>query len=173
MLRHYKCLAFTYNRKSTNFSSTHGRICVKDATPLLIQQYLANKKSLVGINTLNRILPDMLCGQAGLKRKTSHCLRVTCATRLFQHSVDEKWIRERTDTFSLIFQRQFRCLFMVPDFPWDRNQNPLRAFQDDSIPAIKMYTRDWFLSSERIIDSWIINKFLLIISPTEAAWPTV
>ena len=54
------------------------------------------QKSPVGINTLNRILPDMLCVQAGLKRKTSHCLRVTCATRLFQHSVDEKLIRERT-----------------------------------------------------------------------------
>lgn len=54
------------------------------------------RKSSVGINTLNRILPDMLCGQAGLKRKTSHCLRVTCATHLFQYSVDEKLVRERT-----------------------------------------------------------------------------
>ena len=33
--------------------------------------------------------------QAGLKRKTSHCLRVTCATRLFQNLVDEKLIGER------------------------------------------------------------------------------
>ena len=27
-------MRFTYNRKSPNFSSTHVRICVKDATPL-------------------------------------------------------------------------------------------------------------------------------------------
>jgi len=36
--------------------------------PLQIkQQYLAKKKSLVGINTLNRILLYMLCSQATLK----------------------------------------------------------------------------------------------------------
>ena len=35
----------------------------------------------------------MLCREAGLKRKTS---QVTCATRLFQESVPEKLIRERT-----------------------------------------------------------------------------
>ena len=145
MLRHYKCLAFTYNRKSTNFSSTHGRIYVKDATPLLIQQYLANKKSLVGINTLNRILPDMLCGQAGLKRKTSHCLRVTCATRLFQHSVDEKWIRERTDTFSLIFQRQFRCLFMVPRLPLRPKSKPSPGFSG------------WFYTGYKDVYTWLIS----------------
>ena len=27
-------MPFSYNRKSTNFSSTHVRICVKDTTPL-------------------------------------------------------------------------------------------------------------------------------------------
>jgi len=54
------------------------------------------QKSPVRINILNMILPDMLCGQAGLNRKTSHCLRVTCATQLFQHSVDEKLIWEQT-----------------------------------------------------------------------------
>ena len=31
-----------------------------------------------------------------MERKTSHCLRVTCATRLFQSKVDEKLIRDRT-----------------------------------------------------------------------------
>ena len=50
----------------------------------------------VGINTLNKILPENLCGVAGLERKTSHSLRVTCATRLFQNSVGEALIRERT-----------------------------------------------------------------------------
>lgn len=50
----------------------------------------------IGINTLNKILPDKLCVKAGLPRKTSHNLRVTCATRLFQESVEERLIRERT-----------------------------------------------------------------------------
>lgn len=35
------------------------------------------ENSAVGMNTLNRILPDKLCGKAGLERKTAHCLRVT------------------------------------------------------------------------------------------------
>ena len=39
-LRHYKCLAFTHNRKSTNFSSARARICVKDATPLIFHIFL-------------------------------------------------------------------------------------------------------------------------------------
>ena len=32
----------------------------------------------------------------GLPRRTAHCLRVTCASRLFQNSVEEKLIGERT-----------------------------------------------------------------------------
>ncbi len=50
---------------------------------------------VLGIHTLNKILPD-LCESAGFSRKTSHCLRVTCATRLFQSNVEDKLIRERT-----------------------------------------------------------------------------
>ena len=49
----------------------------------------------VGINTLNKVLPD-LCEAAGVKRKTAHCLRVTCASSLFNAGVEEKLIRERT-----------------------------------------------------------------------------
>ena len=49
----------------------------------------------MGINKLNDILPEM-CKAAGLKRKTSHCLRVTCASSLFNAGVGEKLIRERT-----------------------------------------------------------------------------
>ena len=49
----------------------------------------------MGINKLNDILPEM-CKAAGLKRKTSHCLRVTCASSLFNAGVEEKLIRERT-----------------------------------------------------------------------------
>ena len=52
-------------------------------------------KSPVGVNTLNQILPTM-CKAAGLKRKTSHSLRVTCASTLFNAGVDSKLIRDRT-----------------------------------------------------------------------------
>ena len=37
-----------------------------------------------------------MCRAVGIKIKTSHSLRVTCATALFQHGVDEKLIRDRT-----------------------------------------------------------------------------
>ena len=40
------------------------------------------------VDTLNRILPDKLCAIAGLERKTVYSLRVTCATRLYQNSID-------------------------------------------------------------------------------------
>ena len=53
-------------------------------------------KAVVGINSLNKILPEKLCQAAGLPRKTAHCLRVTCASNLFQRGVEEKLIRERT-----------------------------------------------------------------------------
>ena len=39
-------------------------------------------KCPVGINSLNKILPD-LCKAAGVRRKTAHCLRVTYASVLF------------------------------------------------------------------------------------------
>ena len=35
----------------------------------------------VGINSLNKILPEM-CEAAGFKRKTAHSLRVTCVSSL-------------------------------------------------------------------------------------------
>lgn len=53
------------------------------------------EKAPVGINRLNDILPEM-CKAAGLKRKTSHCLSVTCASSLFDAGVEEELIRERT-----------------------------------------------------------------------------
>ena len=40
-------------------------------------------------------MPD-LCEAAGVKRKTADCLRVTCASSLFNAGVEEKLIRERT-----------------------------------------------------------------------------
>ena len=56
---------------------------------------LSFDNSPVGINTLNSILPN-LCKAAGIKRKTAHCLRVTCVSKLFNSGVEEKLIRERT-----------------------------------------------------------------------------
>ena len=56
----------------------------------------AYEKSPIGLCTLNKILPDKLMQSAGLPRKTAHCLRVTCASRLFQNSVGEKLARDRT-----------------------------------------------------------------------------
>ena len=53
------------------------------------------ENSPVGINTLNSILPN-LCKAAEIKRKTAHCLPVTCVSKLFDSGVEEKLIRERT-----------------------------------------------------------------------------
>ena len=50
---------------------------------------------VLGIHTLNKILPD-LCESVAFSCKTSHCLRVICATRLCQSKVEDKLIRERT-----------------------------------------------------------------------------
>ena len=59
-------------------------LCVEGAVP----------KS-VGINTLNCLLLDM-CQAAGIKRKTAHCLRLTCASSLFNASVASKLICDNT-----------------------------------------------------------------------------
>ena len=52
-------------------------------------------KVSVCINTLNSILLEIF-ERAGLKRKTAHSLRVTCASSLFNGGVDETLIREKT-----------------------------------------------------------------------------
>ena len=44
------------------------------------------ENSVVGMNTLNSILPEKLCVRAGLERKTAHSF----------FSIDDKRIRERT-----------------------------------------------------------------------------
>ena len=56
---------------------------------------LGFQKSPGDINMLSQILPNM-CKVAGVKVKTSHRLRLTCARALFQHGVEEKLNRERT-----------------------------------------------------------------------------
>ena len=57
------------------------------------------EKVPVGISTLNKVLPD-LCEAAGVKRKTAHCLHVTCASSLFNAGVEERLILERTGHWS-------------------------------------------------------------------------
>jgi hypothetical protein len=59
----------------------------------------AYKNSVVGIHSLNNILPS-LCDAIGTNRKTSHSLRVTCVTKLFQAKVEEKLIRGRSGHIS-------------------------------------------------------------------------
>ena len=49
----------------------------------------------MGVNTLNAILPSM-CKGAGFKPKSSHSLRVTCASTLFNAGIEEKLIRDQT-----------------------------------------------------------------------------
>ena len=56
---------------------------------------LSLENSPVGINPLNSMLPN-LSKAAGIKRKTAHCLRVTCVSKLFNSGVEGKLIRERT-----------------------------------------------------------------------------
>ena len=50
---------------------------------------------MVGVCTLKKILPE-LCEKADLERKTAHSLHITCASRLFQSSVEEKLAQGRT-----------------------------------------------------------------------------
>ena len=47
---------------------------------------LAFEKSVVGVNKLNEILPNM-CKETGIKIKSAPCLRVACATKLFNSEV--------------------------------------------------------------------------------------
>lgn len=53
------------------------------------------KNCVVGIHSLNGILPS-LCAAIGTERKTSRNLRVTCVSKLFNASVEEKLIRNRS-----------------------------------------------------------------------------
>ena len=66
------------------------------------------ENNVAGTNTLNRIIPEKLCRRAGLERKTAYSLRVTCATRLYQNSVDDQRARERTGHKSNALERYER-----------------------------------------------------------------
>ncbi|KXJ23560.1 Protein LIGHT-DEPENDENT SHORT HYPOCOTYLS 5 [Exaiptasia diaphana] len=91
---HDRCLVKIYKR----YFDLVKCLCVK-AQAFYFQPYkdgkFAYKNCVVGIHTLNEILPS-LCLAIGCKRKTSHSLRVTCVSKLFNASVDEKLIRSRT-----------------------------------------------------------------------------
>ena len=66
----------------------------------------------MGINSLNRILPDM-CKAKGLRRKTACCLGVTCASSLFNAVDDSKLIRDRTGHRSHALVKYEKALFWV------------------------------------------------------------
>lgn len=93
---HFPCLVNCYSTYLENIKFLAEKVDAFYFHPNRDPGVFSYQKAAMGINTLNKILPDMLCREAGLKRKTSHSLRVTCATRLFQESVPEKLIRERT-----------------------------------------------------------------------------
>ena len=56
----------------------------------------------VGVNTLNKVLPD-LCKAAGVKRKTAHDLRVTCASSLFNAGVEESLYVSEQDMGPMLY----------------------------------------------------------------------
>ena len=68
----------------------------------------AYDKLPVGINSLNEILPS-LCKAGGFECKTSHSLRVTCASTLFNEGVEEKLIRDRTGHRSNALYKYEKC----------------------------------------------------------------
>ena len=92
---HYPCLFECYTKYFAMVEKSANEIDALYLKPNPNPKVFSFHKAPLGINTLNRILPD-LCAACGLERKTSHSLRITTASRLFNNSVDEKLIRERT-----------------------------------------------------------------------------
>lgn len=92
--------------------------CEKDVTAFWFRpntNWLCFDKIPVGINSVNRIL-SVMCKTAGVKRKTSHCLRETCASYPFNHGVDSKFVRDRTGHRSnalLKYENQMRKLWQM------------------------------------------------------------
>jgi hypothetical protein len=93
---HFRCLVHCYTKYLGSIEALSKEIEAFYFKPHVNGHVIRFQRSPVGVNTLNKILPEKLCGGAGIKRKTSHSLRITCATRLFQESVEEGLIRERT-----------------------------------------------------------------------------
>ena len=66
------------------------------------------KNMPIGIHSLNKIVP-FLCENAALEKRTSHCLRATCASWLFNENEKEELIRSRTGHMSDAFFRYERA----------------------------------------------------------------
>lgn len=91
--QHERCLVLIYKRYLELVNS----LSSKDKA-FYFQPYndrYSFKNAVVGVHSLDNIVPN-LCKAIGIEKKTSHCLRVTLATKLFNENVDEKLIRERT-----------------------------------------------------------------------------
>ena len=93
---HFRCLVHCYTKYLESIDALTKEIEAFYFKPSVNGNVIRYQRSPVGVNTLNKILPEKLCGAAGIKKKTSHSLRITCAPRLFQESVEEGLIRERT-----------------------------------------------------------------------------
>lgn len=93
---HFPCLVNCYAKYLENVKSLTQKSNAFYFRPNADSANFCYDNAPIGINSLNKILPEKVCGETGLLRKTSHNLRVTCATMLFQNSVEEKLIRERT-----------------------------------------------------------------------------
>ena len=62
------------------------------------------RKQVVGVNTLAKIIPEMM-KEAGISGNyTGHSGKVTCATELFNAGVPEKLVKERTGHRSVAVQ---------------------------------------------------------------------
>ena len=87
----------------------------------------------VGINSLNKILPEM-CEAAGFKRKTAHSLRVTCVSSLFNAGMEEKLIREGSGHRS-------NALFQY-EKPTEENVSKVSKILGPSVSAVSCSTTE-------------------------------
>ena len=73
-----KCCAKYVGRKKQLTEKCEAFFFKPNLNPEILQCY----DMVMGLNMRNQIVPN-LCESAGLSRKTCHCLRITCAERLF------------------------------------------------------------------------------------------
>ncbi|RUA04572.1 MAG: hypothetical protein DSY43_06040 [Gammaproteobacteria bacterium] len=92
---HERCLCKIYNKYFELVQHLKPEVREKAFYFQPFGEKMAFKNCVVGVHTLGSILPN-LCQAIGTKRKTSHSLRVSCASKLFNNNVEEKLIRDRT-----------------------------------------------------------------------------
>lgn len=63
---------------------------------------------VVGIHTLEKIIPNMMATAGFHGKYTLHSLRASCATRLYQNGVDEQLIAEVTGHSSIAIREYKR-----------------------------------------------------------------